>query len=215
MVLTYLFVSEDETAKDLKLEQIKHALFSPRPKLESFNFEILHAEDLDANTLKEKLLQLPVVSPQRLVVIKNIPRLKTDARKYLLSYLAKPFAHLTLILEARRLDLRNPFFKHIVKFTKPIIFRQSIELNAFTLAREVIHRRIKPALKIQRRLLLEGERPERILGALRFLVNRERMDERQRLKKLALMLSCDVDIKSGRLRPEYALERLLVRLCCF
>ena len=88
-------------------------------------------------------------------------------------------------------------------------------LNAFNLGRNITQRRIKPALRLLRQLLLEGERPERILGALRYQINQENLNNRDKKKRISFLLHCDIDIKTGRLKPEFALERLFVRLCYF
>lgn len=211
--MIYLFVGEDEFSKDIRLQKIKQGFFLPQ--FESFNFEILYAKELDLRTFQEKLLQLPVKAKQRLILIKDAPKLKVDIKEYLLSYLKKPFAHVVLILDARRIDRRDSFFNQISSLGKIINFRESIELNAFTLARQIFQRRIKLALKLLRQLLLRGEKPEKILGALRYQLHKERLDSQERKKKLLDLLYCDIDIKTGRLKPELALERLLVRLCYF
>jgi len=63
-------------------------------------------------------------------------------------------------------------------------------------------------------LLRNGEKPERILGGLRYSWENSMADVFQIRKKLRLLLSCDIDIKTGRLRSDFALERLVVNLCC-
>ncbi|MFH1338303.1 MAG: hypothetical protein ABIH40_00425 [Candidatus Omnitrophota bacterium] len=211
--MTYLFVGEDEFSKDIKLKIIKQELFAPQ--LESFNFETLYAKELDLRTLQEKLLQLPVKAKQRLILIKSVTKLRPDVKEYLLSYIRKPFSHTVLVLDARRVDRRDSFFHRISGPRKLINFRESIELSAFTLARQVLQRRIKPALNLLRQLLLKGERPEKILGAIRYQLNQERLGSEEKKKKLSFLLNCDIDIKTGRLKPDLALERLFLRLCYF
>ncbi len=211
--MTYLFVGEDEFSKDIKLQKIKQGLFAPQ--LESFNSEILYAKELDLRTLQEKLLQLPVKAKQRLILIKSASKLRPDVKEYLLSYIRKPFSHVVLVLDARRVDRRDSFFNRISGPRKLINFRESIELDAFTLSRQVLQRRIKPALRLLRKLLLKGEKPERILGAIRYQLHRERLNSEETKKKLSFLLNCDIDIKTGRLKPDLALERLLLRLCYF
>ncbi len=210
--MTYLFVGEDEFSKDIKLQKIKQEFFPP--ELESFNFEILYSRDLDLRTLQEKLLPLPIKARQRLILIKDAPALRADIKQYLLSWFSNPFPHVSLILDARRIDERDQFFNQISTSIKLINFRQSREVSAFTLARQITQKKIKPAMRLLRQLLLRGERPEKILGALRYQLNQERLDLNERKKKLMFLLNCDIDIKTGRLKAEFALERLLIRLCC-
>ena len=209
--MNYLFVGEDEFSKDVKLEKIKQEL--NLAKLYLFNFEILYPKNLDLKTLQEKLLILPIKSRKRLILIKDAPALSVDIKQYLLSWFRKPFPHISLILDARRINARDHFFNQISSRVRLINFRQSKEINAFTLARQISYGKIKLAMRLLRQLLLQGERPEKILGALRYQLKQERLDFVERRKKLNFLLNCDIDIKTGRLKPEFALERLLIRLC--
>jgi len=229
--VNYLFVGEDEFSKDTKLEKIKDQL--NLAKLEAFNFEILYAGDLDLSTLKERLSLLPInpaLSPplhagaglahkggvnarQRLILIKDAPKLSADIKQYLVSWLSQPFPHVSLILDARRVDERDQFFNQISGLVKVINFRRSVEINAFTLARSIGQKKIKPALRLLHQLLLQGSKPEIIIGALRYQLAKERLDFAEQKKKLKFLFDCDIDIKTGRLKPEFALERLLIRLC--
>jgi DNA polymerase III delta subunit len=222
--MSYLFVGEDEFSKDIKLQRIKQEL--NLAQLESFNFEILYSRDLDLKTLQERLLLLPIKAKQRLILIKDAPGLRADIKQYLLTWLSKPFSHVSLILDARRIDRRDKFFNQISGLVKQVNFHQSMEINAFTLARQIMHpvrdrvsngvqKRIKSALRLLRQLLLQGERPERILGALRYQLQQEGLGSGDKKKRLMFLLNCDIDIKRGKLKPEFALERLLIRLCYF
>ncbi len=256
--MVYFFVGEDEFSKDIKLEKIKQEL-NLTQQLELFNFEILYSKDLDLRTLQERLLLLPVNptrrdsskdsglgsgvsngvrARQRLILIKDISGLSTDIKQYLLDFLKKPFPHVSLILDARRIDERDQFFNQISSLVKLINFRQSKQINAFTLARQIMHpvrdfysnglkaslktgpgflntrqKRVKSAMRLLRQLLLQGEKPEKILGAFRYQLHQERLDFPEKKKRLMFLLNCDIDIKTGRLKPEFALERLLIRLC--
>ena len=209
--MNYLFVGEDEFSKDVKLKKIKQEL--NLAQLDSFNFEILYSKDLDLRTLQKKLLTLPIKSRKRLILIKNAPALNAEVKQYLISFLNKPFAHISLILDARRIDARDQFFSQISKVIRLINFYQAREINAFTLARQISERKIKSAMRLLRQLLLQGERPEKILGAFRYQLHQERLDFAERKRKFRFLLDCDIDIKTGRLKPKFALERLLIRLC--
>jgi DNA polymerase III delta subunit len=211
--MTYLFVGEDEFSKDIKLQKIKQELFLPR--LESFNFEILYSKDLDLKTLQERLLVFPIKAKQRLILIRNAAALSKDIKQYLLTFLKKPFTHISLILDARRIDRQDHFFSQISRRVKIINFHQTRDINAFALAGQINQKRIRSAMRILAQLLLQGERPERILGALRYQLDKERLSVIERKRRLAFLLNCDTDIKTGRLKPRFALERLLIRFCCF
>jgi hypothetical protein len=61
--------------------------------------------------------------------------------------------------------------------------------------------------------LQNGERPEMILGGLRSNYERNVFKPLERRKRLKLLLNCDIEIKTGRLKPELALEKLVAGLC--
>ena len=211
--MTYLFVGEDEFSKDIKLKKIKQEL--NLTQLESFNFEILYSKDLDLRTLQERLLLLPVKARQRLILIKDTPHLKSDIKKFLLSFLKKPLTHVSLVLEAREIDEGEQFFNKISGLVRVINFRRTRGVNTFTLTDHIRYKRIRQAMRILSQLLLQGERPEMILGAIRYQLDRERLDLSERKRKLSFLLNCDIDIKRGRLKPRFALERLVIQLCHF
>ena len=210
--MNYLFVGEDEFSKDIKLSKIKRELFSPQ--LESFNFDTLYAKELNLKTLQEKLLLLPVKARQRLILIKQTQKLSSSIKEYLSSYLKNPLKHVSLILDVRGANKKDMFFTRISSLVRVVNFWESTQINSFTLAHQVLQRRAKPALRLLRQLLLQGEKPERILGALRYQLREQRLDVKDRKRKLDLLLNCDIDIKTGRLKPELALEQLLFRWCC-
>jgi DNA polymerase III delta subunit len=69
------------------------------------------------------------------------------------------------------------------------------------------------ALRTLSQLLKNGEKPERILGGLRYSFQRGPHTPLEIRKAIKLLLNCDITIKTGRLKPEFALERLVVKLC--
>lgn len=211
--MTYLFVGEDDFSKDIKLKKIKQELFSP--ELEPFNFEIFYSKDLILRTLQERLLILPIKAKQRLILIKDIPHLSSDIKEFLLSFLKKPFSHVSLVLDARDIDEGKQFFNRISRLVRVINFHRSREINPFTLTDHIRYKRIRQAMRILSQLLLQGERPEMILGAIRYQLDRERLNLSERKRKLGFLLNCDIDIKRGRLKPRFALERLVIQLCHF
>ena len=59
----------------------------------------------------------------------------------------------------------------------------------------------------------DGEKPERIIGGLRYAWAKGNVYSAEAKKKLKALLNCDIDIKTGRLRPDFALEKLVIKLC--
>ena len=63
------------------------------------------------------------------------------------------------------------------------------------------------------KLLEEGERPERILGGLRYAWERDAASPLETRRRLKALLTCDIEIKTGKIKPVFALERLVIKLC--
>lgn len=212
--MVYLFIGDDQFSKDIKLDKIKEELFLK--EFEAFNFDILYARELDLVKLQEALLRLPFKAKQRLILIKEAFSLKEPIKEYLLSYLKKNLNPSTLlILDIERLDKKDAFLNKIVGYSKVFRFKESPVQDTFQLSDEINNKRINTSLKILRGLLLSGTRPEKIMGGLRYCWENSYLSVAERKKRLNLLLNCDIEIKTGKAKPEFVLERLLIRLCCF
>ena len=212
--MVYLFIGDDQFSKDIKLDKIKEELFLK--EFEAFNFDILYARELDLVKLQEALLRLPFKAKQRLILIKEAFSLKEPIKEYLLSYLKKNLNPSTLlILDIERLDKKDAFLNKVVGYSKVFRFKESPLQDTFQLSDEINNKRINTSLKILRGLLLSGTRPEKIMGGLRYCWENSYLSAAERKKRLNLLLNCDIEIKTGKAKPEFVLERLLIRLCCF
>lgn len=212
--MVYLFIGDDQFSKDIKLDKIKEELFLK--EFEPFNFDILYARELDLVKLQEALLRLPFKAKQRLILIKEAFSLKEPIKEYLLSYLKKDLKPPTLlILDIERLDKKDAFLNKIAYYSKVFRFKESPVQDTFQLSDEINNKRINTSLKILRGLLLSGTRPEKIMGGLRYCWENSYLSVAERKKRLNLLLNCDIEIKTGKAKPEFVLERLLIRLCCF
>lgn len=208
----YLFVGEDELAKVEKIQSLKKQLLNPR--VEQFNFDIFYGRDLTLPLFQEALNRLPVSASSRLLVIKDALGLKEYIREYFLSQIKNLPEWLVIILDILVIPGgENPFLSQIRKIAKPLNFSAGQNANAFTLARALESRRPDYALNILSDLLKQGERPERILGALRSQLMRY-PSAKEKSRRIALLLEADLNVKTGRLKPpQLALEALVVKLC--
>ena len=209
----YLLSGQDSLSKDAKISQIKKALLPAQ--IESFNLDILHSEGLNLKLLQEKLLCLPVRTKKRLLIIRQAESLKEELRGFLLEYSKDPPRHLVLILDSELFNPKDEFFLRIVKAAQVFRFRESIPVNTFTLVRQIEAKRTDSALKLLHQLLQSGEKPERILGGLRHALLRNAGGVRQVKSISRLLLDCDFTLKTSRIRPDFALEKAVVELCCF
>ena len=209
--MVYLFVGGDSLSKDTQLARLKKE-YLPKD-LEQFNLDILHAPELTLKTLQEKLLSLPVKSSKRLVIVKSSQDLNDEAKDFLAKFVKKPFPYLILVLDVDRKEKRNEFINRIYKYAKVIRFKEEFRPDTFTLSRTIALKKPDNALRILNQLLKDGERPERILGGLRYAWERESTSSLEARKRLRLLINCDMEIKMGRLKPIFALEKLVVNLC--
>jgi len=207
----FLFAGEDSFSKDIKLKKLRQEAF---PKeVEQFNLDILYAKELNLRDLQEKILCLPVRAKKRLIVIKDAEGLKEDIQEFIIKFLKNPSPWVILVLDINRLDSKNEFINCLTRYGQVYHFQEATRIDTFTLSRSIEQRHADYSLRLLHQLLRNKERPERILGGLRYSWERNITNPLERRKRLKLLLNCDIDIKTGRLKPQFALEKLVVNLC--
>ncbi|MCX7927184.1 MAG: hypothetical protein N2606_03510 [Candidatus Omnitrophica bacterium] len=215
----YLFLGEDSikdglSVKSTKLEKIKEKL-SQKTRLLNIDTVYLQDKDFDLRGLQEKLLSIPLPGMKRLIIIHGLEHAKLPTRKFLLSYLANPTPDTILVLDADFFDPNDEFIKQLFLFCEIHRFNLQIPETAFTLSYMIKRRQTKAALELLNRLIVEGEKPERIIGALRVGLNRRITSSLRLTQMLRLLLQTDLEIKTGRLKAAYALEKMIISLCQF
>jgi len=211
--MIYLFIGEDNFSKDTRLKRLKEEYFTR--KSEQFNLDVLYAQEVSLRELQEKLLRLPFKAKKRLVVVKDSQRLKEEIKKFLLSYARKPYPHVVLVLDIQKYLFKDGFTRQMSQASRVIRFRESAKLDAFALSRAIEGGKAHYCLDILRQILEEGEKPEQIMGGLRYVWDQDIRRPQKTKKRLRLLLDCDIAIKTGRLKAQMALERLVTQLCCF
>ncbi|MDD5692640.1 MAG: hypothetical protein PHP10_05635 [Candidatus Omnitrophica bacterium] len=211
--MVYLLIGQDIQAKEIQLQKIKQE-FLPK-ELQDFNSDTLYAKDTALKEIQERLASLPLKNAKRVVVIKDAQSLDDASRDFLGAYCKKAPKELILVLDFEHYDHKNRFIKDLQGCATITRFRETVNPDAFSLARQIESGKADAALRLLNQLLNNGEAPERILGALRFAWERQNMGSKDSRRRLKLLLACDIEIKTGRLKPAYALEKLIVSLCCF
>ncbi|MDD5464783.1 MAG: hypothetical protein PHP73_00305 [Candidatus Omnitrophica bacterium] len=211
--MVYLLVGQDVAAKETQLKKIKQE--SLPKELQDFNLDTLYAKEITLKDIQERLLAIPLKSAKRIVVIKDAHFLNAQSRNFLLSYAKKPHQQLILVLDFQQYDYKDEFIKGISAHGSLLRFKEVTNPDTFTLNRQIELRQTDYALRILNQLLKEGEAPERILGGLRFAWEKQDIRTQAARRKLKLLLNCDIEIKTGRLKPAFALEKLVVNLCGF
>ena len=211
--MVYLFIGQDRPAKEARLKQIKEEHLGK--ELESFNLDIIYAKGLKLKELQEKFLNLPVNSRRRLIVIRDASELNEESREFIARYSCAPHKHLILVIDFERFDPRDNFLKELSANAQTLRFKETLVNDTFGLGRQIASGKTAPALGILTELLKAGERPERILGGLRYVWAKQNIPLAQSKLQMRLLLDCDIEIKKGRLKPAFALEKLVVNLCAF
>lgn len=213
----YLFVGPDIVTQDglskkqSILEKIKRH-FLPKT-IEDFNLDTLYSKQLTLKELQERFLRLPVNAKRRIIVIKEVQELKEDLKEFILVFAKKPLGSIILVLDMDYCDRKDVFAQQVSKYARVCHFREQVRLDAFALSRAIEKKSTEQALRILNQLVQDGEKPERILGGLRFAWERQAANRLETKKRLKLLLNCDIDIKTGKLKPLFALEKLVVGLC--
>lgn len=209
--LVYLFLGQDNFSKNIKLKRLKEEFLTK--DTEYFNLDILYAKELKLLNLQERLLSLPVKAKKRIILIKDSQNLSDEIKEFILQYAKKPQDKMLLILDIHKSSPQDEFVRQVIRYAEVCRFKEPLRLDTFTLSRSIDFKKTSYALGVLNQLLRNGEKPERILGGLRYSWENSIANPLETRKKLRLLLNCDIDIKTGRLKPDFALERLVVSLC--
>ena len=209
--MVYLFVGGDPLSKDIKLAKIKEEFLTP--DTQDFNLDVIYAKETDLRNLQEKVLTLPVKAKKRIIVVKDAHCLKDDMREFIFKFAGQKNSSTILILDIAQINRRDEFVNRISRYAEVSRFRDTLKADTFSLSRQIEARRLDYALRTLNQLLEDGEKPERIIGGLRYAWAKGNVYSAEAKKKLKALLNCDIDIKTGRLRPDSALEKLVIKLC--
>lgn len=206
-----LFIGQDAFAKDRAFARVKADFL--RKDTQEFNLDILYGKDLALKILQETLAQLPLSSQKRIVVIKNTPALRKEIKDFLCAYVKNPHPHILLVLDALRYEPADKFLGYILKYSQVFRFREERTTTVFDLSRQLELKKADSSLRLLHRLLQDGKKPELILGGLRYNWEKKNLTPQQLKEKVKFLLRCELEIKRGRLKPSFALEKLVVGLC--
>ncbi|MDD5595640.1 MAG: hypothetical protein PHY94_05290 [Candidatus Omnitrophica bacterium] len=207
----YLFIGTDSLSKDLKISKIKENFLAKQT--EDFNLDTLYGRELDLKGFQEKILLLPVKAKKRIILIRGAQALKAEIKDFILGQLKALQPRAVLILDFDHQQPRDDFVRKLSNYAQVSYFN-SIKLpDTFALNRQIEVGKIDAALRLLNELLQNGEKAERIMGGLRYTWERDIRRPVELKQKLKLLLNCDLEIKRGKLKPELALEKLVIGLC--
>lgn len=212
--MIYLFLGTDNREKDSRIKELLSSLLPAGT--ENFNCDTFWGNELRLHTVQERLKSLPVNSPVRVVIIRSAQKLSEQVKSYLLEYAAGPYKSSVLIVEAEPKHNRDAFLAGLESRAKVYRSKKIQKEDTFLLCRYIDYRRPADALKLLGHLLAGGEPPERIIGGMRYIWQKTRsVPAAQAADRMSRLLECDRQIKTGRLKPHRALEKLVIELTAF
>jgi DNA polymerase III delta subunit len=216
----YLFLGQDildQENSSLKEKELNKLKASLPQQTRDFNLDILHCNDRAFNlkALQEKLLFIPTGPSARIVVVRNLQDAKLEVKNFILEYVKKPSSGIVLVLDVDKFERKSAFIEGVSRYAETRHFLEAPQASTFALGRLIDADKTEEALKVLHRLLDDGEKPERIMGGLRASWTKYPADPLNLRKKLKILLQCDLDIKTGKIKPVFALERLIVNLSGF
>lgn len=210
--MIYLLLGEDLKAKDGRIAAIKAKAFKDAQAI-NFDLESLDAGDLASDALKKALITLPVLSPKRLVIVRNIHKLKAADAAVLMQFLKDPAGPLDVVLESSEIILKGEL-KDAAALCATTVLSGPSPNKVFDMTKLMSAGHAKEALNMLNGFYRDGTHPLQIMGALVWYWGKEgrALDKGKFEQGLKALEAADLNIKRSRLNPEYAVEKLIVEL---
>ena len=211
--MIYLFLGDDLGVKDAKITEIKNKFFKNFEEAVDFDFDNLDAKALDADGLKQAFLTLPVIAPHRLIIIRQVHKLKSADIQVLINFCKNPAKYCDVILESNENTLKGDL-KDLPLYAKGMVMAKPEGPNVFDMTKLITARRSGEALKMLNGFYKDNAQPVQIMGALVWYWGKEgKALGRERFKRgLQALEEADLNIKRSRLEPRYAVEKVVVEL---
>lgn len=117
-----LFAGEEEFLKEQELNRIKLELFKQNQV--NLNYDLFYGREADGEKIIECVNTRPLLSPRRLVVIKDVEQLTNFNKELILNYCRQPSPFTCLILETRQRNLnRDKFLASLSRYARVILFK--------------------------------------------------------------------------------------------
>lgn len=163
--MIYLFLGDDLPAKDVRITEIKNRFFESFQEALSFDFDNLDASQLGDNALKKAFLTLPVVAPHRLIVLRQVHKLKSADIHILINFCQKPADHCDVILESSESTLKGDL-KDLPQYAKAMVLGKPEGPNVFDMTKLITAQRSGDALRMLDGFYQNNIHPLQIMGAL-------------------------------------------------
>jgi len=212
--MIYLLCGLDNQIKEKKIAELKDKFFSSLEAL-SFDYQILHGQKLDNATLKRALIALPSLSKKRLVLIRQADKLTAENKDLIAALIDDIKDFLIIVLDAENSKAGGILKKKFSKQIKVLHFEEEKRLGVFDLTRAISQNKKTEALKTLAQLLEDGVYPLQLMGGIlwEWKKNRPRLSPESFKQGLLDLQEADFNVKRSRLRADYALEVLVIKLC--
>jgi DNA polymerase III delta subunit len=211
--MIYLFLGDDLPTKDAKIAEIKNKFFKDSQEALAFDFDNLDAKELGDDALKKAFLALPVIAPHRLIILRQVHKLKSADIQVLIKFCQKPAKHCDLVLESTENTLKGDL-KDLPLYAKGAVMGKPEGPNVFDMTKLISAHRGGEALKMLDGFFRANVHPLQIMPALVWYWGKEgKAAGRERFERgLKALEEADLNIKRSRLNPQHAVEKLVVEL---
>ena len=211
--MSYLIIGEDIVAKDRTISEIQQQLL-PAADARKFDYDVLDGSRIEPTELKKTLLALPAVASQRLIVIREAHKLKSQQKDILAGFMAGQSNHCVLVLEMGTSQGQDAFIRKIKPFVKVSETSSTEKTSVFDMTRAIEARHPAEALKLLRDMLDEGVHPLQIMGGMVWFwgKTKQRLKGPAYLDGLKALQEADLNIKRSRLPADHAMEVLVAKL---
>lgn len=210
--MVYLFLGEGFEVKEQKIFALRKKILNSADG-EKFDFDQLNGAKLDPAEFKKSLMSLPVVSKQRIVLLRNIHKLSTHNQTLLLDFADSNESSCVVICDCPAASQKG-FLKKLAQKSKVTDTGTAKKLNVFDMTRSIERHQTRDALKTLSILLDDGNHPLQIMGGLVWFWgrNKNKMSALNFQKGLRELQKADLNIKRSKVQPNHAVEILVTKL---
>jgi DNA polymerase III delta subunit len=211
--MIYLFLGEGCLAKDQRINEIKKKHL-PEGESVHFDFDQLDGARLDAAELKKSLISLPFISKERVIILRRSEKLSTQNKELILEFAKDKESRTVVLMDLCEGDTKNSFVQKLSVLVKVIAPPVTKKQNVFDMTKAMSTKNAAESLRILNELFEEGWHPLQVMGGLVWFWGKEktRLSSLKFQKGLKLLQEADLNIKRSRLKPEQAMEVLVIKL---
>ena len=211
--MNFIFLGNDTSVKNQKISDLK-TKYLTHPDALKFDYDVFYAPKLDPDDLKKSFLNLPAVGAHRLILIHQCHKLSERNAEIITEFFKSKAEQAVLILDSDEPELKNSLMQAWKSFVKTTVVHKESKQNVFDMTNAMSAHSTADALQILSNLFAQDIYPLQIMGGLIWYWGKQRQKiGQQRFKSgLRMLQSADLNIKRSRLKPEHALEKLVVEL---